>query len=102
MFNLFFVLSILLVTFISINEKNTIMARKSNHVVPSRTLGWSVKKSGASRASRNFSTKDEAIQYGRQLSKVEKTELYIHKMNGIIQNKSSYGNDPYPLKDKKL
>lgn len=70
------------------------MAKKSNHVVPSSS-GWSVKKSGADRASKTFDTKDKAVEYGRKLSKNEKTELFIHKSNGMIQNR-----DPYPPKDK--
>jgi hypothetical protein len=76
------------------------MAVKTNHVVPSSS-GWAVKKSGSSRASRVFTTKDKAVSYGRTLSINEKTELYIHKRNGMIQNKNSYGNDPCPPKDKK-
>jgi hypothetical protein len=75
------------------------MAKKSNHVVPS-TSGWSVKKSGADRASKIFDTKDKAVEYGRELSKNEKTELFIHKSNGMIQDRNSYGNDPNPPKDK--
>jgi hypothetical protein len=75
------------------------MSRKSNHVVPSKSDGWSVRKSGATRATRNFDTKDEAVSYARELSKNERTELYIHKSNGMIQNRNSYGNDPYPPKD---
>lgn len=71
------------------------MAKKSNHVVPSSS-GWSVKKSGAEKASKTFDTKDKAVEYGRELSKNEKTELYIHKSNGMIQNRI----DPYPPKDK--
>lgn len=77
------------------------MVRKSNHVVPSKADGWSVKKSGAVKASRNFDTKDKAVKYGRELSKNEKTELYIHKSNGMIQSKNSYGNDPNPPRDTK-
>jgi hypothetical protein len=76
------------------------MAKKSNHVVPS-SLGWSVRKSGSQKASRIFDTKDKAVQYGRMLSKGEKTELYIHKSNGMIQDRNSYGNDPIPPKDKR-
>ena len=76
------------------------MAKKSNHVVPSPS-GWSAKKSGAVKASRTFDTKDKAILFARELSKNEKTELYIHKQNGMIQNKNSYGNDPHPPRDKK-
>lgn len=75
------------------------MAKKSNHVVPSSS-GWAVRKSGAVRASRTFETKNKAIEFGRELSKNEKTELYVHKSNGMIQDKSSYGDDPNPPKDK--
>ena len=76
------------------------MSKKSNHVVPSPS-GWAVKKSGAERASRTFPTKEKAVVYARELSKNEKTELYIHKTNGMIQNRNSYGNDPNPPKDTK-
>ncbi|MCX2477292.1 DUF2188 domain-containing protein [Pedobacter sp. MC2016-05] len=75
------------------------MAKKSNHVVPSSS-GWAVKKSGSSRASKTFDNKESAISYGKELSKNEKTELYIHKKNGMIQDKNSYGNDPNPPRDK--
>lgn len=77
------------------------MSRKSNHVVPSKGQGWAVKKSGAVRASRSFETKDAAVKYGRSISRNEKTELYIHKKDGTIQNRNSYGNDPFPPRDKK-
>ncbi|MEO7522625.1 MAG: DUF2188 domain-containing protein [Ferruginibacter sp.] len=76
------------------------MAKKSNHVVLSPS-GWVVKKSGSERASKTFDTKEKAVVYGRELSKNEKSELYIHKTNGIIQNRNSYVNDPNPLKDTK-
>ena len=75
------------------------MAKKSNHVVPSSS-GWAVKKTGAERASKTFDTKVKAVEYGRELSKNEKTELFIHKSNGMIQNRNSYGNDPNPPKDE--
>jgi len=76
------------------------MAKRTNHVVPSSS-GWSVKKSGSSRASKTFDNKEKAIDYARKISKTERTELYIHKKNGTIQDKRSYGNDPNPPKDKK-
>lgn len=75
--------------------------RKTNHVVPAKSDGWSVKKSGSIKASRNFETKVQAVRYGISLSKNEKTELYIHKANGMIENRNSYNNDPYPPKDKR-
>jgi uncharacterized protein YdaT len=78
------------------------MARKSNHIVPSSQKGgWTVKKSGSIRASRSFNTKDAAIKYGRELSKKEHTELFIHRKDGTIQNRNSYGKDPFPPRDKK-
>jgi len=65
--------------------------------VPSKAKGgWAVKKSGSTRASKSFRTKDEAVRYGREKSKSEKTELYIHKKDGTIQNRNSYGNDTHP------
>jgi hypothetical protein len=76
------------------------MTKKSNHVIPSSS-GWAVKKSGSFRASRTFDTKDKAIIYGRDLSKTEKTELYIHKKNGMIQDRDSYGNNPHSAKERK-
>ncbi|MDR1610154.1 MAG: DUF2188 domain-containing protein [Candidatus Symbiothrix sp.] len=76
------------------------MANRTNHVVPSST-GWAVRKSGASRASRNFSTQREAIRYGTQLSRTERTELFIHRENGMIRERNSYGNDPCPPRDKR-
>ena len=75
--------------------------KKSNHVVPSKDKGWAVKKSGASKASKKFETKEKAVKYAKDISKREKTELYIHKKDGRIQNKNSYGNDPVPPRDKK-
>lgn len=76
------------------------MIKHSNHVVPSREKGrWAVKKSGSSRLSRSFDTKAEAVVYGRKLSKDEKTELFIHRLNGTIQIRNSYGKDPFPPKD---
>lgn len=72
------------------------MAKRSNHVIPAKN-GWKVKKSGSTKASKTFKTKKEARAFGIKLSKKEETELYIHKRNGTIQNRNSYGNDPHPL-----
>lgn len=44
--------------------------------------------------------KEDAIRYGRELSRKEQTELYIHKKDGTIQNRNSYGNDPFPPADR--
>lgn len=70
------------------------------HVVPNGDE-WSVNREGASRASRNFDTQKEAIDYGRSLAQREQTEFSVHRRDGTIRDKDSYGNDPNPPKDRK-
>ncbi len=77
------------------------MSKKSNHVISSKSGGWAVKKSSSSRASKVFSTKEEAKTYGIEISKRERTELYIHSKDGTIQDRNSYGSNGYALKDRK-
>ena len=74
------------------------MKKKSNHVILSKKGGWDVKKSKSKRVSKSFDRKEDDVKYGKELSKKEKTELYIHKKNGRIQNRNSYGTDPFPPK----
>lgn len=75
------------------------MAKRSNHVVPSsKPGGWAVKKAGSIRATKSFSQKEEAVKFARELSRREMTELYIHKKDGTVQERNSYGKDPFPPK----
>lgn len=75
------------------------MTKKTNHVIPSEKQGeWAVKKSGSIKTSKSFSRKEDAVKYGRELSRKEETELYIHKKNGLIQERYSYGKDYFPKK----
>lgn len=71
------------------------MPRKTQHVVRSPS-GWSVKKGGAKRASKTFDTQKEAISYGKDLSKKQGAELYIHRKDGMIRERNSYGKDSHP------
>lgn len=75
--------------------------KPGRHVVPNPEGGWDDKKEGASRASRHFDTQQEAIEAARETARREKTELSIHRKDGRIREKDSYGNDPYPPKDKR-
>ncbi len=74
------------------------MARKTQHVVPNIDGGWSVKKSDGQKASRNFDTKDEAVVYGRKISKNQNADLFIHAKSGKIVSRVSYAADPMPPK----
>lgn len=76
------------------------MIKNSRHVVP-RQDGWAVKKSGATRASKVFDTQEDAIKYGRSQAKKESGELYVHRKDGTIRERDSYGHDPYPPQDRK-
>lgn len=73
------------------------MSKKGQHVVPSES-GWSVKRSGASRASSTHATQQEAIAAATQIARNQRTELYIHGRDGRIRERNSYGNDPHPPK----
>lgn len=74
------------------------MSNKTVHVVPSDKGGWDVKRGGADRASRHFDKKQDAVDWGRDLSRGDKSEFYIHGQDGRIQKKDSHGNDDYPPK----
>ena len=74
------------------------MARSSHHVVHNPNGGWDVKHGGAQRSSGHYSTKQEAVNAGRQISRNQGTEFVIHGMNGRIQSSDSLGGDPYPPK----
>jgi hypothetical protein len=59
-----------------------------------------VAKEGASRASKNFTTQADAVKYGKEQAQKEKAELYVHRRDVTIRERRSYGNDPFPPKDK--
>lgn len=65
------------------------------HVVPSRG-DWAIKRSGSNFTLGNFTTQAKAIEQGKTLAKIAKSELVIHRRNGQIRERSSYGKDPYP------
>lgn len=70
---------------------------KNQHVVPHRD-GWAVKGAGNERATRVVETQREAIGIARDIARKQQTELFIHRENGQIRERNSYGNDPFPPK----
>jgi len=68
------------------------------HVTPHPDGGWQVKGAGNSKATSRHNTQKQAIDAAKQTAKNQKSELFIHKPNGQIRDRSSYGNDPYPPK----
>jgi len=73
---------------------------KNQHVVPVGTQ-WGVRGEGNSRLTKITSTQGEAINTARDIAKNKKPEVVIHRKDGRIRDKDSYGNDPHPPKDKR-
>lgn len=69
---------------------------KQHHVVPSSEGGWEVKESNNPTALCHFTTKADAIDYARGVSRENRTELIIHDKQGRIIESDSHGNDPHP------
>ena len=63
--------------------------------------GWAVRKEGSKRVTRKTRTQQEAIEVARQIAQNQSSEVVIHRPDGTIRDKDSYGNDPHPPKDTK-
>jgi hypothetical protein len=69
-------------------------------VVP-RGDNWAVKGAGNEKATKIVGTQKEAIKIAREIAINQQSEVVIHRPNGTIRDKDSYGNDPHPPKDTK-
>lgn len=76
------------------------MSKKKQHVVPHQGK-WAVKGENNSRATSVHNTQSEAIDKARDIAINQRSEVVIHRPNGQIRDKDSYGNDPCPPKDSK-
>lgn len=74
---------------------------KNQHVTPHPDGGWQVKGAGNQKATAKTSTQRDAINIARDIAINQKSEVVIHRPNGQIRDKDSYGNDPFPPRDKK-
>ena len=77
------------------------MAKKSSsknqHVVP-HPRGWGVRGEGNDRVTKIHDTQKQAFDHARNIAKRERSEVVIHRPDGRIRDKNSYGSDPYPPK----
>ena len=71
---------------------------KNQHVTPHPFGGWQVNGEGNNRATARTTTQEKAISIAKEIAQNQKSELFIHSTKGTIRERSSYGNDPYPLK----
>jgi hypothetical protein len=68
---------------------------KNQHVVPYGDR-WAIRGEGNGRVTNTFDTQAEAIESGREIAINQQSELFIHRPNGQIRDRQSYGGDPYP------
>lgn len=61
----------------------------SLHVVRSLYGGWVVRKYGSHRAMRRFTTKQQAVDWGRALSRERGADFVIHREDGTVQEATS-------------
>lgn len=75
-------------------------AKKDIHVVPHEG-GWATRREGADRVGSVHGTQREAIDAARERAIRERTEVVIHGRDGKIRDSDSYGNDPFPPRDRR-
>lgn len=74
---------------------------KNQHIIKKEGK-WHVIGEKNSRTTKQFDTQKDAVEYGRKIAINQKSELVIHGTDGKIRDKDSYGNDPFPPKDRKM
>lgn len=74
---------------------------KQIHITPGKDGGWQAQITGANKPFIIADTKKEVKEKAIAVAKNQKLELVEHGKNGQIQNKNSYGRDPFPPKDTK-
>ncbi len=72
--------------------------KKNQHVVPYSDGKWAVKKAWSDKVTKTFSTQKEAIDFGKDIAKNNKSELFIHWKTWRIRERNTYGDDNFPPK----
>ncbi len=73
------------------------MSKKAVNTVP-HGKDWANRREDSNRISKKFSTKAEAQAAGRATAMREGVEHIIHRQDGTISERNSYGKDPHPPK----
>jgi len=74
---------------------------KVNQHVVKREDGWAVVGEGNSRDTSIHPTQEAAIERAREIAMNYQSEVVIHRPDGRIRDKDSYGNDPHPPQDSR-
>jgi len=81
-------------------KKGSEQMGKNQHVVP-RGKGWAVRPAGSNRTTSTHRSQGAAIRAARRAAINQRSEVVIHRSDGRIRDKDSYGPDPCPPKDRK-
>jgi len=71
------------------------MTKKNQHVVP-HNGEWAVRGAGNQRVTSTHETQADAAAAARKIAINQQSEVVIHRPNGQIRDKDSYGRDPFP------
>lgn len=73
------------------------MAGKNQHVVPHGD-DWAVRGAGNQKVTSTHPTQAAAERAAREIAIIQQSEVVIHRPDGRIRDKNSYGHDPFPPK----
>ena len=73
------------------------MAKGPNQHIVQNGEKWAVQPEGRAPTSKH-GTQQAAIDKGRAAAKRNESELIIHRRDGRIREKNTYGKDPFPPK----
>lgn len=73
---------------------------KNQHVVPVDGE-WGIRGEGNERLTSIHLTQGEAIDAAREIAINQRSDVVIHRPDGTIRDRDSYGNDPFPPRDRK-
>jgi hypothetical protein len=76
------------------------MSKNNQHVVP-HDGQWAVRGAGNSRVTSIHQTQSQATEAARSIAMNQRSEVVIHRPDGRIRDKDSYGGDPIPPRDRK-
>jgi len=72
------------------DKTQPIVPVNSQHVWPNRKGVWRVMRYGATRPSRVFANRSDALRYARALVRKAGADLYLHRTNGMIERRERY------------
>lgn len=74
----------------------------NQHVVTHSKSGWAVRRAGSDKVTSTHTTQANAITAARRTAINQKSEVVIHRPDGRIRDKDSYGADSCPPKDRRF